>query len=453
MVGMNESEPRSLPTWAWAVLGGVLGFALTFGFAASANQAGAGPDLSRFDPDVYPPIDVSHRVPTVAIAGEELDLEFDFACGYQSIEEDFSSMDVCEPEATLWVGYGDSFAQVPLAEEDRDSLRVLTARVPAINGTGEAVTYYREVRDNRYDLTVRYPTVGSISPFVAAELTDVALPQAKAEAGDQLAALDWGDGPDEVGLDAGPEQSVRGPQALAVGPSGDVLAILDNVNSRVLTMSSTGQVELEFPVDVALGDIAIDDTRFVTVLDSIGLTEAPNGPPIPRTLVYDADGNLLREAFAYVNAANQLETDGGIKGIGAFSVNPFTITGSDKGRVQQRNEASAAELSAYFRHDGQILLADRQIGSAFRVTAKGGIGPVAMFERYNRGYLLAMEVDSGMQLTWLAPTGELIHQVLAPNSSWADMNPMGRIAVDDHGTVYLLGTREDGIQILRFEEG
>jgi hypothetical protein len=59
----------------------------------------------------------------VLVVDESADLEFTFACGYMMPGE------VCDPEAVLYVGYGAGFTAVPLAEEDRDSLRMLVAHV------------------------------------------------------------------------------------------------------------------------------------------------------------------------------------------------------------------------------------------------------------------------------------------------------------------------------------
>ncbi|HZD22664.1 MAG TPA: hypothetical protein VE569_04590, partial [Acidimicrobiia bacterium] len=166
-------------------------------------------------------------MPTV-VDEDLVSLEFDFACGY------WDTGTSCVPEGLLHVGYGNEFSEVPLSEVDRDSLRVLVAEVPATDNAGGSLEYYLDVTDSVGGVSVRYPTTGAISPFVAHNPVDVSLGTAEHVPGDRILFFPWGADADSVGIDKGSEQATLGPQAIDVTPTGDALAILDGVNRRVV---------------------------------------------------------------------------------------------------------------------------------------------------------------------------------------------------------------------------
>jgi hypothetical protein len=89
-------------------------------------------DLSRYDPDLYQPIDVSHNPPLIAGADETVNLVFDFAnifCVHFPVS--------CLPEGVLYYAYGedDVFQAISLAAEIVNEIESVVARLPA---TGSA---------------------------------------------------------------------------------------------------------------------------------------------------------------------------------------------------------------------------------------------------------------------------------------------------------------------------
>ena len=85
----------------WLILGFTLGV-ISFGIynRAIANPY-THPNLSQFDPDIYPVINVIHTPPVLLRSDETIRLNFVLVCGYiQSIE------DSCHPDATLFLERG-----------------------------------------------------------------------------------------------------------------------------------------------------------------------------------------------------------------------------------------------------------------------------------------------------------------------------------------------------------
>lgn len=135
--------------------------------------------------------------------------------------------------------------------------------------------------------------------------------------GTLLVTLPWGSGPGEVGLTRPAEGLTRGPEALAVAPSGRI-AVLDSVNKRVLFLDGGGR---------ALGttDLALAEPRFVAVDDD-------------RLYVLDCDAD--RQVLV-------LGWDGAVLGSAALPELPDVVTG-----------LFATEAGPCFEvaHDGVFLL-------------------------------------------------------------------------------------------------
>ncbi|MBC7294041.1 MAG: hypothetical protein H5T84_08085 [Thermoleophilia bacterium] len=90
---------------------------------------------------------------------------------------------------------------------------------------------------------------------------------ATADPGVELVTLPWGSGEGQVGLQAPTEGLARGPEALAVAPDGRI-AILDEVNSRVVMLDAAGRYQGTAKIDLcAPRFLAVDNDRLY-VLDA-----------------------------------------------------------------------------------------------------------------------------------------------------------------------------------------
>ena len=210
----------------WSLIGFLIVFLGLYGY--DVVTAKRNPDPSKFDPDVYPMIFVIHVPPVIAKTSENLKLEFSFACGYVSGERED-----CNPDATLYVAWGQDQNYSPLAlnEEDHNTLRVLTASVPATDDKGKMLRYFLMVTDVTADVKVRYPTQGEIEPTVYDKFISVELPSPnEEEVGDILLEVPWGTGPNEVGLSAEDDQLTVGPDSFDVSPDGNVRCLITLIN-------------------------------------------------------------------------------------------------------------------------------------------------------------------------------------------------------------------------------
>ena len=445
---MVRTVHRRTRLLAWAVLGVLLGSGLAS--AATRVETAAAPsfDESRFDADVYPAIDVIHRPPSILVAGEAVPLGFAFVCGYAN------GAGQCRPSARLFVAHGsDPFTEIKVEEWDRDTLAGVGARLPAAAANNDdSLRYYLEVVDETRDVSLRYPTAGYFESVVAVDPVEVRLGTARAVDGEAVAAFGWGPGPGNVGVEQGPERPTSGPEAIAVAPSGGLLAVLDGINQRVVVRDLTTRTEFHFEVDAQLGDLAITDEGRVTVLDSVGVSDG-SGPPIPRLSLFDASGTLLRSAPVFLDTPHAILPNGAVVGIDGLTVTPFTRAGHARDRTAQRTSFGPRPLDAFFRHDGSVLLADRSLDATYRVTAEDGVGPIATFQQTPQGYVVAMGSLDGVRVAWFDPSGRVLDYVAVRIDSWADSSPTERIDVDSNGDVYVWETTSAGAQVIMIEEG
>jgi hypothetical protein len=102
-------------------------------------------NLDRFDPDLHPAIDVSHKSTELAFLDEAVPLAFDFACGYKFEPPGFA----CNYEVTLFYTYGESndFTALPLRKAVQDEVEDWTAQLPAADAGGSSVHYDLQVYD------------------------------------------------------------------------------------------------------------------------------------------------------------------------------------------------------------------------------------------------------------------------------------------------------------------
>ncbi|HZD22197.1 MAG TPA: hypothetical protein VE569_02175, partial [Acidimicrobiia bacterium] len=200
-------------------------------------------------------------------------------------------------------------------------------------------------------------------------------------------------------------------------------------------------------VDTILGDVDIDHQRTLTVLDSIGVASG-DGPPIPQAKVYTRDGLLLRQTGVFTEVAAQLDAEAEVIGIDQRVVAPFDAADRPLGRAAQRAAADSASLAVYFRHDGTVLVADRVSNMAFTVTAEDGVGPISLFARSADGYVLAFQGVETMRIAWFDSSGTVDRYVSVPAHSYAESNPLTRVAASTEGDVFVLSSTVDGAEVL-----
>lgn len=412
-----------------------------------ATVAQTGPDLSKFDPDIYPAIDVGHAAPVLIRADESVQLEFMLACAFT-----LPSGDSCLPNATLFVarGHSNTFTSVALTEQNRDSLRVLTADLPATDVNGQGLRYYLEVREEQTGAQVRYPTVGIIEPLILPAFTPVYATAGTKLSPELVLHLPWGAGQTGVGIDQGPNQMTTSVDSFDVAPDG-TLALLDHVNERVIVIGKDKQFR-SFPVPVkGVGDITIDAQGRVTVLDLVGERAADSKVRIPQLYHFKPNGTLESKAPVFAMRPHRLSDDLAVPDmVNQRNVWPLHSNGQARSRNEQRQSRSRTQLLIQYLTDRQARFADTQRGLAFEVQSEQSLGAIPYFGRTQQGYVAVFEAHD-YRIVWFDTQGRVLQDVIVPNHQYSVFNPHGRVGVDHTGGVYILGSTADGLNVHRVQ--
>jgi hypothetical protein len=369
----------------------ILGFTIGWLNMAIFGGVGAKPSLylDRFDPDIYPAIDIGHTPPVLVRSDETVRLEFRFACGYQ-----LPNLQACRPDATLFATWapGDRFAPIPLVEENHDSLRVLTAALPAAHRDRQTLRYYLDVRESQAGVPVRYPSVGTIEPVVVPVYTRIQLPAGQQLPTELVLRLPWGNGSDNAGLAAGSEQVTVGPDSLDVSPNGTI-ALLDHVNTRVMIVNTHTHTSRSYAVPVkGVGDVAIDAAGRVAVLDMVGVPAAGSKARIPQIYQFDPNGKMTVTGSVFARRPGGLNSDLTVldRADGRM-VRPLTANGQMQNRDTQRLSRSRPDLQVQWLDDYRTRLADLQHGVAVEIMSDTPLGAVAHFGRVGQAYVSVFE--------------------------------------------------------------
>jgi hypothetical protein len=403
--------------------------------------------LANYDADVSPLIDVIHVPPIVAEATERVDLQFSFSCNFAT-----DSSIGCRPTATLFVGYGSDpeFSAIPLAEVNQDSLRFLETRVAATDGNGRALQYYLEISEPQSKISLRYPLAGSIQTAVVPSFVQINLPaQSRETFGELVLQTQWGNGPSELGLSTGAEQATIGPDAFDIAADGDI-ALLDEVNQRVVLFSPSTHVFRNFPVQLGgTGDLAYSQDGRLLILNLAGeqISNAKARIPQlyrlgPNRQVVELIGPVFaRRPVAVTDAAAIMDANVGL-------VKPVDAAGNTRPREAQRADHSLPELLSRWLDDSRSRFVDTNSGLAIEIRADDPIGSIVQFAKTNQGYVIIFEASS-LRIVWLDSHGQVLYDLAVANQQYTPFNPYGRTVVEPGGAVDYLSSTPSGIEIRR----
>lgn len=435
---------RSLYSFGgWLILGALIGFVLLRLFTPETTQyASAQPNLSHFDPDVHPALDVSHTPPVILRSDETAHLEFLFGCPYLTDP----AVQRCRPEATLYTAWGDgSFQATALGNSGEAALDL-----PASDSSGGALRYYIEAQDTPAGVAIRYPIEGFIEPTVVLAFIPVNVPAATAVSGEAMLHLPWGTGEGQVGLLPASEAATVGPDAIEVGPDGRI-AILDQVNRRVvLADPKTGAITSFAAPLGGTGDVGIDAAGQIVVLDTAGVPDPSSGVWIPQLYRFTPNGNLVAQTPIYAQLPGELVgTREVIDHSDARSVVPFNAQGNARSRADQRASRGRPTLRVQFVDARRARLEDTARGLVFEVSSETDLGAIALFRRVQKGYLAVFDAPETLRIVWFDRDGTVIRNVSIPGQEADWVNPYGQASVGQDGTVYILMGTAEGIDILR----
>jgi hypothetical protein len=411
-------------------------------------------NLYKLDLDIEPPIRVSHNPALIARSDETVRLEFDLVCAYVDVNKPGGW--TCNPQAALFVSYGGNkdFAPFPLPTEKQDGLRVWVAHVPATNESDLPLRYYLRISDPKIDLAMSYPLEGAIEMFAASDFIPVELPAQKAaEPGELALALPWGSGPQAVGIQQGEGYPRReGPAAIAVSEQGKI-ALLDHVNGRVLIYDPQDQgfnhIPLPFVYKSPGDTLQFDRDGQLGIFDPFGGPVGGSRVNVPRLYRLSTDGIVEAEAPVFAASPSHLRKDLAVFDYYDFRwVKPFGLTGEVNSREAQRLKQNPELPYRFVEHQDPYVarFGDAEANLAFEVRSASPLGAIALFEKTPQGYIALFAADQ-LRSIWFDPTGKVLKDVTLPhNDLYSEMDVFGQYAIDQQGSLYVLGSTEKGIE-------
>lgn len=423
--------------------------ALLFGHFVYGAFAQPGPNLEGYDPYVNPAIDVTHTPPLIAKLDDTVRLEFLLDCRY-TVDTDLP----CMPATTLYIAFGSKakFTPFELTEEDRNSLTVMVAEVPASDANGQALQYYLEINDPPVNVHYRYPLSGVIKLMVVPSFTVIDLPIADSPvSGELVVDAAWGDGPGEVGLSNEDGRAPVGPDAFDIAQNGDI-ALLDEVNKRVLLFSSSTRELSSYPVNLkGWGDLTFKSTGELIILDMVGASTSKHKATPELYLLNPINKKVQQIGPVFVKGLVDLTGESTIVDINlGRMIQPIAPPGVIKPREGQLKDYSQAQLLTRWQDDSRSLFADLQQGLVFEIHSEELLGAIGHFSKIDGGYVVAFE-GTNLRILWLNNSGQLLNDISIPNQAQNPLYPYGHIIVDEKGSVYYLSTTPSGMEIRRVD--
>jgi hypothetical protein len=387
---------------------------------------------------------VDHNPPRLVLPGEPVRLEFNVICPSPD-----AGRTTCSPVGSLALRSqaGATLPNVPLAFDEIGE--VLAATLPA-NLIGAGVRYSATVVDPLSGRRVRFPADGSFDDlFVLQAPRDIDLgpyrfgsPLVPTE---EVVVAAWGNQDGQLGLDTGPEQATIGPAAFAI--DGDTLAILDQVNRRVMIDA----VE-EPPRYIDIGSAKVDDIVFdasgnLVLLDR----DVPAGAAL-RTI--RIDGTPLANTVVPGDTFEMLRaTDAGLFVHGYPGARWSSPTASPTtsglplvpGRTLiVRGSSSETRLAVT---DGSHLVA------SWRILGSPSFGDIQLAEADEDSATVVVrrytDTAAEYQLIHADASGNVTTRSIASND-WADSNALGRFELRD-GHLFQLVSSPTGAGVVRFD--
>lgn len=426
----------------------LLGFAVTLllGKTVYGVFAQAGPNMEKYDPYTNPAIIVTHIPPLIVSVSDPIRLEFLFDCMY-TVDTNLP----CKPDGILYTmsGSNATFEPVALVEEYRDSFRVLVAEIPILDTNQQTMKYFLEINDPSVNIQYRYPLDGTIELTIVPELIVIDLPPSDAPvSGELVVSAVWGSGPDQVGIGT-IGSAPKGPDAFDVAPNGDI-ALLDEINKRVILFSSQTQKISTYPVDLnGWGDITFQTNGELAILDMIGKSST-NQRRTPQLYLLNTESKKVKHiGSVFVKGSIRLTNESTLmdNNLGR-QIRPLDSFGNLKHQKEQLKNYSQEQLITRWQDPFRSRFADIQRGLAFEIQSKERLGAILHFSKIDNGYVVVF-TGKNLRILWLDDSGQVVGDVSVPNQALHPIYPHGRIAVDKHQSVYYLNTSSTGMEIRR----
>lgn len=413
-------------------------------------------DLSRYDPDLLPPIVVEHRPPLIARSNEAAQLVFSVINTiYCPVLERN-----CRLEPVLHYTYGEAeaFNTIPLHQEIVYEMESLVARLPATDQAGRSLRYYAEFIVPEAGYTLRYPNAGTIDLFVPSNLVLIELPPENAvQPGDKVYSFLWGDGPDKVRSTLySPHGHRAGPPAMDIAHDGRI-ALMDPINERIIIFDPKAGTLTNWPLPFTYqfnSNLAFNREGRLMVCDYQGKEDPISGVSIPYCYRLDLSGKLEVAAPVYARFPGEITREHQVlDGYDHRLVVPFGAEGEANDRETQRRKLPWLLPYQYLTAEQGLdpftmRFADIPQRLAFEIHCRSSLGEIRRVERTPQGYLLAFSSSyEQIRAIWINEAGDILKDVTIPNGQYSDMAFEGQVAIAEDGSLYVMSSTASGIEI------
>jgi hypothetical protein len=231
------------------------------------------------------------------------------------------------------------------------------------------------------------------------------------------------------------------------------------VNNHVLIYDPQQEAISSFPLPFTFSypdqaDLAFDRNDRLMVCDFFG----QRTKKIPRNIPYCyrllSNGTIDTSVPVYANSPVKLTED--LKVLDRYDyklVLPFDTQGEANSREAQRQKQTwelphrlvlGPEGSLDWR---TARFADIREGLAFEVHSDFGLGTLDSFEKTSQGYLMLFcSGAEQVRAVWVNPAGLVLKDITLPNGQYTVL-PVGQAAVARDGSLYLMSSTENGLEI------
>jgi hypothetical protein len=411
-------------------------------------------------------VDATHVPPLLTTDGERAELSYDAYCIDSEAE---APEDSCELVGSVFVRPGATgrFHELPLLSEG--TANHLVVRVPEdIAASRKGFTYYAEIEAAMVRAAVTLPAGGASAPHQSLPLgspIDVDLGRhafgMTSRADERVAAVTWGDGPNDAGLEDGRNLTPIGASAFDVDPSGAIV-LLDQAHQRVLRWRNGSRAPTRVPLTIAgtLADVSLAPDGSLYVLESMS---RPGRTPLVRR--FDSYGRELEPTETAERTASQIQ-QGPLGPVVLQQPSgqwmPIASSGSPVApEIQRRRGRSGRPLRGggevvVLRRDNEIRVAlagPAGVRRSWRIASETALAEVQLAEPFGQNLVLVVRVltDDEDEFVALVLNNEgLIQRITLDSADWAETAPLGRFRLVGH-SLYQLGSTPTGAFVDRFD--
>lgn len=411
-------------------------------------------------------VTATHLPPLLTLAGDPVDLRYDLYCDHGEAATDTP----CDGGGSVFVRSGASpYRSIPLEVDASADEGRYVAHVPAeIAASPTGFQYYAVLRDNSTGQTTTVPEGGADAPQWSRPLirpVKVDLGRhdfgSTRSAGSRVASAAWGNGPGEVGLEGGKQETPIGGSSFDVDSDGTV-TLLDQVNRRALRFTSR-RAPTAIPLDISgrEADMSVEPGGAIDVLETPG-----NGQPEPLLKRFAPGGGVSSVKLADPFAASVRvvrESPVVLEYPSGQWVPAFAGDGSAAGK-EADVQASAGlvgrdgDEAVVFRTGREVrvaLVSNGLVLRSWRVLSSTPLAEVQLAQPIGDDVALVVRVytDSADEFDVLV-LGErgLVSRFSIDPAEWAETAPLARFRLVG-STLYQLGSTPTGPFVDRYGLG